>query len=171
MKRACKYFIFIIQLIISVPLFANSNWVWFLDDPTIMPMAIIFTLLFEVIFIIYFNKIKNLSKIIFGALIIVISNILSFLFSILFLYLSDGKWFFGNISKNVDNNFLGIVFYTLWHFPFHYNYGIIESLIYTLLIEVPFVYNILKFKINNKKKVINNDIYCKYYYNSNNSNI
>jgi hypothetical protein len=47
-----------------------------------------------------------------------------------------------------------MVFYTIWHFPLYFNYGIIQSLVFTLLIEVPFVYNILKYKINNKKKLL-----------------
>ena len=145
-------YISLLLLIITVPLFANSSWVYYIDKPyTILPIVIIITLFLEIFFIMVFNKIKKISSIFFGVLIIIVANLFSFIIS----YIFWGKIFGHVVPKEIENlnTIFEKIFYTFYNFPLYNNMGI-ELLILTLIIEVPFVYLFLKRYTKNKKKLI-----------------
>lgn len=127
-----------IMLFFSTTASANSSWIWLTDTPvTVLPYAIIFTLIFEGITIIKFGQITTYIK---ASFIIIIANLLSFIVPYIFL----------------AYNFL----------PFTDSFSITESVSYgpyyivltgylllTLLMELPVVYFLLEKNTLNKKRL------------------
>ncbi len=130
---------FCIMLTFLTTAYANSSWIWLTDNPlTILPYAIIFTLIVEIIAVIKIGKVKNYKR---ACLIILIEKLSSFILPYVFLAFEFLP--FSNtlsISYSVDNGPYYIV--------------LTGYLMMTLLIELPMTYFLLEKSSLNKKRLI-----------------
>ncbi|KGA95865.1 hypothetical protein AJ85_17210 [Alkalihalobacillus alcalophilus ATCC 27647 = CGMCC 1.3604] len=115
--------------------YANSSWQWLTSSPKeMLPLAIILTLCFEIISILFLGKlVKNYSIKVIAALIITLANIVSFLFPYIFRAIEfqavSGGWAYA------------------WYDAFAagpYYIVLTGYLFLTLCIEVPIIYFLLK---------------------------
>lgn len=124
------------EIFISNTAYANSSWHWISHTRPldVLPFAIIATLLIEIFMIVKFNKIKAIVK---SSIVISIANMGSFLIPYL--------WDFIDFPK-------GSFIETMNSYPSY----IIRStyLFFTLIIEVPIVYFLLKKNCENRKKLL-----------------
>lgn len=119
--------------------FANSSWNWFTDNPlTVLPYAIVLTLLVENIAIIKFGKVTKAKK---AFLIIILANLFSFLIPYIALAgqlvpFNDGF----SIMESVKSG------------PY---YIVLPGYLFlTILIELPIVYSLLKENTLNRKSLM-----------------
>lgn len=122
-----------------ITVYINSSWHWLTTSPmTILPFAIIITLLIEIISISKFNDINNIKKV---SIVITLANLLSFLAPYLerayrFIPTSGGYSLSGAFNKG----------------PY---YIILAGyLLLTILIELPTVFLFLQKTASNRKKLI-----------------
>ncbi|WP_413382032.1 hypothetical protein [Alkalihalobacillus sp. 1P02AB] len=124
--------------------YANSSWQWLTSSPKeILPLAIILTLCFEIIGILFLGKlVKNYLIKVIAALIIMVANIVSFLFPYIFRAIEfqaiSGGWSYA------------------WYDAFAagpYYIVLTGYLFLTLSIEVPLIYLLLK-KYSKDKRVL-----------------
>lgn len=130
---------FLTLLIFSTTTYANSSWIWLTDNPlTILPYAIIFTLIVEIITVIKLGKIKDYKK---ACLIIIIANLSSFILPYVFLafeFLPFSDTLSISYSVNKGPYYIVLTGY----------------LMMTILIELPITYFLLEKNTLNKKRLI-----------------
>lgn len=143
--RIAFYFTFATCVILPSTVFANSSWRWLTDDPlTILPLAVIFTLLVEIFAIYLCNKTTKL-KLWRVGLVVTGANLASFLLPYLFLG-------FEAHHLTYTSNIFEAIQYMMEKGPY-YIVGFV-FLFLTLVIEGPVVYFALKNSIKNEKKLI-----------------
>ncbi len=138
----------ILTITFPITAYANSSWCWVSQTRPydLLPIAIIVTLLIEVLSINYIAKIRNLKIVI---PVVSLANLLSFLFPYLWITIDpmnvyamfpDGEGLFGIIERSVEHTpvFTISIFY----------------LILTLLIEMPIVFLFLRNKVVKKHNLI-----------------
>lgn len=119
--------------------FANSSWVWLTVSPmTVLPFAVILTLLLETIGIAYANKISNRKRV-FS--LVTIANILSFLAPYIYRAMRFSPTTGGFSLPSAFEK--GPYYIVLTGYLF-----------LTLIIEIPFVYHFLRNECENKKRLL-----------------
>lgn len=119
--------------------YANSSWIWLTADPlTILPYAIIFTLIVEVIAVVKIGKVKEYKK---AFLIIIIANLSSFILPYVFLAFE-----FLPFSDTLS------ISYSVSKGPYYI--VLTGYLMMTILIELPVIYFLLEKNTLNKKNLI-----------------
>lgn len=119
--------------------YANSSWIWLTDNPlTILPYAIIFTLIVEIMAVIKVGKVKNYKR---ACLIILIANLSSFILPYVFLAFE-----FLPFSDTLS------ISYSVSSGPYYI--VLTGYLMMTLLIELPVTYFLLEKSSLNKKSLI-----------------
>jgi hypothetical protein len=149
MKERYRLFAFLLMMTaINVQIFANSSWYLYANEPyTVLPYVIIFTLLFEIIFILYFIRIRNIKQIFYGTIVIIIANTFSFLLTLVLFGLTEP-----NIPKEIGNEYIEKIIFSLHHWQYFINgFGFLGL---TLIIEIPIIYNMLKNNVENKRRLI-----------------
>lgn len=126
-------------IFLSQYVYANSSWIWLTTSPKkILPIAIVVTLLIEVVGILKVCKISNVKRI---SCSVLLANIISFIVPYIhrayrFIPTSGGF----SLSSAFDKG------------PY---YMILSGYLFlTLIIEIPVVYGFLRKEVNNKKKLI-----------------
>lgn len=131
-------FILIIMLD-PITVYANSSWHWVTTSPmTVLPFAIIITLLIETISIAKFNNVRNIKKVF---VIVSLANILSFLApyaerAYRFILTTGGYSILSAFNKGP------------------YYIVLIGYLFLTIIIELPTVFLFLKKEVSSRKKLI-----------------
>ena len=137
-KTPMRISIVIMALIMLLPVsvFADSSWVWISEKRPfdILPWVALETILIEWLSIWLIPKTGHALKVL-G--IVIIANAASFLLPYAFLK-ADLSWY-GTFEHILDSG------------PHYIVSGVF--LLLTLLIEMPIVYNVLKSKVQNKKKM------------------
>ena len=142
-KLFLKYLSVILVGILLIPniVQANSSWSWLNNSRPIylLPFAIVATLLIEIIMITKLNKIKEITK---SIVVIGGANIISFVVPYLIILLMPdigytSKEFFIAMMEKGPSYIVGL-----------------EYLFFTLIIEVPIVYNFFKKNCENKIKLL-----------------
>ena len=126
-----------------VPIYANSSWYWLTDSPlTLLPIAVVATLLIETVIIVVVNKIKYPGSL-KTAVVIALANCVSFLTPYVVSGINENEsypslGFYGALTKYVSENpayLIGFSFFLL-----------------TMFIETPIIYYYLVLKLNVKNK-------------------
>ena len=75
--------------LLATPVFANSSWRWLSDTRPydLLPIAVVMTLVIEILVINYIPRVKNLPQTAFW---VTLSNLMSFGSTYLFTYLGSG---------------------------------------------------------------------------------
>ncbi len=137
-KSALRISIMIMALMVLLPAsaFADSSWVWISEKRPfdILPWVALGTILIEWLSIWLIPKTGNAIKVL-G--IVIVANAASFLLPYAFLK-ADLSWY-GTFEHILDSG------------PHYIVSGVF--LLLTLLVEMPIVYNVLKSKVQDKKKL------------------
>ncbi|MDD2480685.1 MAG: hypothetical protein PHC44_08665 [Lutispora sp.] len=139
--RSCFAIIWIgiLVLLLSSAVYANSSWHWVTISPlTVLPFAVIFTLLIETILVVKLGKVSNNKK---TFAIVSLANLLSFLAPYLerayrFIPTSGGYSILAAFDKG----------------PYYMILG--GYLFLTITVELPIVYFLLRKESLNKKRLI-----------------
>ena len=145
MKKKVLFCLLVIvfTLCYITPIYANSSWHWLTNSPlTMLPIAVIATLLIETVVIVVINKVRFPASI--GAFIVImLANIFSFIIPYAMIGLNEQRFssldFFESINDYVSHMPLYLIgpgFFLL-----------------TLFVELPIVFYYLttKLKVSNKK--------------------
>ncbi|WP_353093187.1 hypothetical protein [Tissierella praeacuta] len=123
-------------------IYANSSWHWLTTSPlTVLPFAIIFTLIIEIIMVIKLGKVRNYKKVI---MIVSLANLISFLVPYI-----DRAYRFRPMSREYAllDAFHAGPFYIV----------LVGYLLLTVLVELPVVYLLLR-KDSDDEKDLNKSI-------------
>ncbi len=132
--------VFILIIILNpITVYANSSWHWVTTSPmTVLPFAIIITLLIETMSIVKFNNLRNIKKVF---VIVSLANILSFFAPYVerayrFIPTTGGYSILSAFNKGP------------------YYIVLIGYLFLTIIIELPTVFLFLKKEVSNRKKLM-----------------
>ena len=132
---------FLIGVFNNMTAFANSSWHWVTTSPmTILPIAVILTLMVEAFGIKRFNHIKNTPKVF---VTVTLANIVSFVLPYLLRVdelMKMGFGYFDAIYGAFDKG------------PFYM--VMLAYLLLTLIVEVPIVFLLMKREVENKKRLV-----------------
>ncbi|KMK75841.1 hypothetical protein [Alkalihalobacillus pseudalcaliphilus] len=132
--------------ILSVPtnVLANSSWQWLMGSPKeILLLAILFTLLVEIGFILIFLRNEQIKVISIVILVVSGANLLSFIGPYIFRTLSFMD-FTRNWAEAWSYSFMSGPYYII----------LMGYLLLTIVIEVPLVYQFLKQQTKNEKGLL-----------------
>lgn len=132
-------FTFIIMLFSASAAYANSSWHWVTTSPmTVLPFAIIFTLLIETVGVVRLGKVEDSKK---AMKIIALANIISFIAPYM-----ERAYRFRAVSSGIS-----LLFAVFDKGPY---YMILSGyLLLTVVVELPVVYYFLSKETVNKKQL------------------
>lgn len=130
---------FMIMLFLSSTAYANSSWHWVTTSPmTVLPFAVIFTLLIETVAVVRFGKVEDTKKVL---KVIALANVISFVAPYL-----ERAYRFRAVSSGIS-----LLFAVFDKGPY---YMILSGyLLLTVVVELPVVYYFLSKKTLKKKRL------------------
>jgi hypothetical protein len=145
-KKQVILFIVLFLLCSMVPISANSSWHWLTDTPlTMLPIAVVLTLLTEAVIICRVNYLKVMESI-WAFIVITFANVVSFFAPYAF-------WAsFPELIPVEAGSFFEVLNAYVSKAPV-YTVGL-GFLLLTLLVELPIVYFALRWRVKDKKLLL-----------------